>query len=205
MLSLMIHFNWIFVHHAPGFCFLYGYPIVPASFVEETFLLVMLFKITLSPGAPRLEGVAVTNGLHLLISNLFRFPSFLLKDIHNRQASDQHETRVTTLSRRNSSQKQKTWHLVSWLGETVDKHKLSLGTFPVRRTDPGSLPPAPRWKPPLHLDGDFALPPSHPQPVCLLIKEPLYMGTCQGRLPKNSADATLTTTYWGLNKLQVLR
>lgn len=54
----------------------------------------MLFKITLSPGAPRLEGVAVTNGLHLLISNLFRFPSFLLKDIHNRQASDQHETEL---------------------------------------------------------------------------------------------------------------
>lgn len=72
--------------------FLYGYSIVPALFVKETLVLVIFFLIIYSPWTPRLEGVGVTNGLHLLISDLSLFPSFLLKDIHNRQASDQHET-----------------------------------------------------------------------------------------------------------------
>lgn len=72
--------------------FLYGYSIVPASFIKETLVLVILFLIIHSPWTPRLEGVGVTNGLHLLISHLSLFSSFLLKDIHNRQASDQHET-----------------------------------------------------------------------------------------------------------------
>lgn len=55
---------------------LYGYSFVPASFAEEALLLVLFFIISLSPWTSRLEAVGVTNGLHLLISNLSLFPSF---------------------------------------------------------------------------------------------------------------------------------
>lgn len=72
--------------------FLRGYSIVPAVLAEEILLLLILLRIILSPQAPWLEGVAVANGPDLLISNLSPIPSFLLKDTHHRQASDQRET-----------------------------------------------------------------------------------------------------------------
>ena len=64
---------------------------VAAAFVEETLALVIFFIIILSPWIPGLEGAGVTNGLHRLISNLSLLPSLLFKDIHNHQASEQHE------------------------------------------------------------------------------------------------------------------
>lgn len=92
MLSPMIHFRFNFCVSCSKFVFYMDIQLFQHHLLKRLSFWLMLFKIILSPGAPRLEGVAVTNRLHLLISNLFRFPSFLLKDIHNRQASDQHET-----------------------------------------------------------------------------------------------------------------
>ena len=52
--------------------------------------------------------------------------------------------------------------------------------------------------------GGFALPPSSSQSACPLVKEILNMGIRKEPLLMNPADATLTSTYRGLNKLQVL-
>lgn len=93
MFSSMIHCRLIFVHGTQNLFFsIWIANGVAVPFAEETLFLVILFIIILSPWAPGLEGVGVTNGRNLLISNLSPFPSLLCKDIHNRQASDQHET-----------------------------------------------------------------------------------------------------------------
>ena len=92
MFNTMIHFRLIFVHGTQHLFFsVWISNGVAAPFVAETLFLVILFIIILSPQTLSLERVGVTNGWHLLISNLSPFPSLLFKDIHNRQASDQHE------------------------------------------------------------------------------------------------------------------
>lgn len=76
MFHCMIHLRLLFVHGAQRLFF----PIWISNgflepFVEESLFLVTLFIIIISLQTPGLGGVVVTNGLHLLITNLSLLPS----------------------------------------------------------------------------------------------------------------------------------